>query len=206
AHGLARRLQGRFFHLLIGILFAKGRRPATAWFRAAGIADDYRQAYRTLAAAGRDADFLATCPLHVVRSLEPGPCLTVGLDDTPTPRWGPCVQGAGIHHNPTPGPAGEQYVYGHVWVTLAALVQHPHEGARALPLHSALYVRAKDVTAELTAQGWRFATKLELAGQQLRWLRTWAGHSVELIRVVADGAYAKRPLLRVVRQLGMVMV
>jgi hypothetical protein len=24
------------------------------------------------------------------------------LDDTPTPRYGPCVEGAGLHHNPTP--------------------------------------------------------------------------------------------------------
>jgi hypothetical protein len=31
------------------------------------------------------------------------------------------VQGAGIHHNPTPGPAGEKFVYGHIWVTLAWL-------------------------------------------------------------------------------------
>ena len=27
------------------------------------------------------------------------------LDDTPTKRYGPYVQGAGVHHNPTPGPA-----------------------------------------------------------------------------------------------------
>ena len=29
--------------------------------------------------------------------------------------------GAGIHPNPNPGTAGERHVYGHVWVTLAAL-------------------------------------------------------------------------------------
>src|SRR5205809_1642208 len=169
AHCLDRRLQGRFPQLLIGILFAKGRRTVTAWFRAAGIAEDFRQGYHAVHAAGRLADFLATQVLPVVRPLEPSPRLAVGLDDTPTPRWRPCVQGAGIHRNPTPGPAGEKYVYGHNWVTLAALVRHPDEGARALPLRSALYVRAKDVTPELTAQGWQFATKLELAGQQLRW-------------------------------------
>ena len=111
-----------------------------------------------------------------------------------------------VHHNPTPGPASEKYVYGHNWVTLAALLQHPDEGARALPLRSALYVRAKDVTPELVAQGWQFRTKLELAAEQLQWLHTWAGHTVGSFCVVADGAYAKRPLLRRVRQLGMTMV
>jgi hypothetical protein len=34
------------------------------------------------------------------------------------------VQGAGIHHNPTPGPAGSPYVYGHVFVVLGLLVNH----------------------------------------------------------------------------------
>ena len=38
--------------------------------------------------------------------------LTLALDDTPTKRYGPHVQGAGVHHNPTPGPAGSPYVYG----------------------------------------------------------------------------------------------
>jgi DDE superfamily endonuclease len=206
AHCLDRRLQGRFGQLLLGVLFARGRRTVTSWFRAAGIGDDFRQGYRTVHAAGRHVESLALRVLPVVRDLEPGHGLTVALDDTPTPRWGPCVEGAGIHHNPNPGPAGEKYVYGHIWVTLAGLVQHPHEGVRALPLRADLYVRVKDVTPELTAQGWQFQTKLELAGQQLRWLHTWADPSVTSICVVADGAYAKRPLLRVVRALSMTLV
>jgi hypothetical protein len=36
--------------------------------------------------------------------------LTPAIDDTPTQRYGPFVQGAGIHHNPTPGPAGSPHV------------------------------------------------------------------------------------------------
>ena len=43
---------------------------------------------------------------------------------------------------PRPGPAGEKYVYGHVWVTLAALADHPDCGTIALPLQAQLYVRA----------------------------------------------------------------
>jgi Transposase DDE domain len=82
-------------------------------------------------------------------------------------------------------------------------VRHPTEGVRALPVRAELYVRAKDGTAELAAQGWRFRTKLELAGQQLAWLHTWAGRAAGPVCVVADGAYAKRPVLRVVRRLGM---
>jgi hypothetical protein len=206
AHCLDRRLQGRFPQLLVGILFARGRRTATTWFRAAGLVEQFRQAYRCVHAAGRHADWLGTRLLRVVQDLGSADSLTVALDDTPTPRWGPCVEGCGIHHNPNPGPAGEKYVYGHVWVTLAGLLRHPDNGVRALPLRSELYVRAKDLTPELKAQGWSFRTKLELAAEQLRWLKVWAGPSPPSICVVADGAYAKRPLLRLVREWHMTLV
>ena len=71
--------------------------------------------------------------------------LTLALDDTPTQRYGPHVQGAGVHHNPTPGPAGSPYVYGHVFVVLGLLVAHPAWGVIALPLLARLYVRKKDL-------------------------------------------------------------
>jgi hypothetical protein len=51
--------------------------------------------------------------------------LTLALDDTRTERYAPCVQGAGIDHNPTPDPAGSPHVYGHVWVVLGLLAVHP---------------------------------------------------------------------------------
>jgi hypothetical protein len=200
ARCLDRRHHGRFPLLLLGALFARGRRTVTSWFRAAGITHEFRQGYRTLSAAGRHAAFLSTNALRTVQQLQPGDRLTVALDDTPTPRWGPCVEGAGIHRNPTPGPAGEKYVYGHVWVTLAGLLHHPEEGVRALPLRSDLYVRRRDVTALLRAQKLSFRTKLELAVEQLQWLDTWAGPAVRALDVVADGAYAKRPVLRAVRR------
>jgi len=149
AHCLDRRLQGRFPQLLLGVLFARGRRTVTAWFRAAGIAEEFRQGYHTLHAAGCQAELLSTRLLGVVGAVQADDSRRVALDDTPTPRWGPCVEGAGIHHNPNPGPAGEKYVYGHVWVTLAGLVPHPTQGVRAWPLRSDRYVRRKDVTPEL---------------------------------------------------------
>src|SRR5436853_336542 len=111
----------RLLRLLGGALFARGRRTVTAWFRACGISDDFRPAYHALWAAGRRAQGLAQRLLVVVLKplllRVPGDRLLFGLDDTPTPRYGPHVQGAGIHHNPAPGPAGEKFVYGHLWVT-----------------------------------------------------------------------------------------
>jgi SRSO17 transposase len=130
----------------------------------------------------------------------------VAIDDTPTPRYGPCVEGAGIHHNPTPGPAGERHVYGHVWVSLAALAHHPARGCVALPLRSELYVRQADLVKLPPRDRPPFRTKLELAAQQLRWLCVWASRRFTRRWVVADGAYAKRPFLRAARQAGFVVV
>src|SRR5262249_120032 len=103
AHCLDRRLQGRFPQLLLGVLAARARRTGPPCFRAAAISDPYRQGYHPLAAAGRGADFLSPRVLPVVASLQPADRLSVALDDTPTPRWGPHVEGAGVHRNPTPG-------------------------------------------------------------------------------------------------------
>ena len=44
AHWLHKRSAARLPQLLLGILFARGRRTVTAWFRAAGITDEFRPA------------------------------------------------------------------------------------------------------------------------------------------------------------------
>src|SRR6516164_6144783 len=161
---LDRRTAGRLPLLLAGILLARGRRTVTSWFRAAGITTEFRPAYHVVYAVGRRAPLVAVTAWRTVQ-----PCvahsrrLLVGIDDTPTARYGPCVQGAGLHHNPTPGPAGEKLVYGHLWVLLAGLAKHPTWGTRALPLHASLYVRHQDVLQLPPEYAWPFATKLELA-------------------------------------------
>ena len=46
-----------------------------------------------------------------------GPFVKMAIDDSPTKRYGPKVELAGTHHNPTPGPSAFEFLYGHVWVT-----------------------------------------------------------------------------------------
>jgi hypothetical protein len=121
------------------------------------------------------ADGLAP-PRHRCQAADapgPGERLLFAIDDTPTARYGPCVQGAGIHHNPSPGPAGEKFVYGHVWVTLAWLPRHALWHTLALPLRASLYVRAKGVPELVKRYPWEFRTKLELAAELARWLVVW---------------------------------
>lgn len=193
--------------LLLGALFARGRRTLTSWFRAAGITDDFRNAYNTVWACGRRAPLLAAANLSAAeRCLGPDArVLRLALDDTPTRRWGPRVEGAGVHHDPAPGPAGGRFLYGHLWVTLAVLACHPRHGVRALPLLALMYVRQKDVERLDPDHRVEFRTKLELACDLLRWLQTWRSGRYERVEVAADGAYAKRPFLREARRLGVVV-
>src|SRR5215207_3600405 len=206
AHWLDRRSAARLPALLYGALFGRGRRTVTSWFRAAGITDDFRQVYVTACAAGRRVDHLALSAVGAVAPLLDRGRLLLAIDDTPTPRWGPDVEGAGVHHNPTPGPAGERFVYGHVWVTVAALAGHPGCGTLALPLRAELYIRRADVGKLPPDRPRGFRTKLEQAAGQLRWLKPWVDGRFLERWVVVDGGYAKKPFLKPAAEDGYVVV
>ncbi len=198
----------RLAWLLVGAVLARGRRTVTSWIRAAGLSGEFRPCYTTLAAVGRRTDPMAARLAHeVVKPLVAGAArLAFALDDTPTPRYGRHVQGAGVHHNPTPGPAGGPFVYGHVWVVLGLLATHPTWGVVALPLLARLYVRAKDLAGIPPGHRPPFRTELEMAVELLRWAVTRLGFLGKPLWVVADGAYAKAPFLRPMRALGVTVV
>ena len=208
APALDRRSAPRLALLLLGAVLARGRRTVTSWIRAAKLSDQFRPCYTAVAAAGRRADRIAWLLLTRVAAPLVGGAerLTLALDDTPTRRYGPHVQGAGIHHNPAPGPAGSPYVYGHVFVVLALLVAHPAWGTIALPLLSRLYIRKKDLPGIGPKHRPAFRTKLELAAELLRWAKPWLGLLRLPIWVVADGAYAKKDFLKPAMSLGMTVV
>src|ERR1700742_2689366 len=205
---LDRRSAPRLALLFLGAALARGRRTVTSWIRSAGLSDRFQSCYIAVAAAGKRADSIAArLAMDVVKPLVKGTGrLTLALDDTPTKRYGPHVQGAGVHHNPTPGPAGSTYVYGHVFVVLALLVAHPAGGVVALPLLARLYVRKKDVPGIDPKHRPEFRTKLELAVELLRWAKKWLGLLGKPLWVVADGAYAKKEFLRPAAALGMTVV
>jgi hypothetical protein len=205
---LDRRSAPRLALLLLGAVLARGRRTVTSWIRAAGLSDQFRSCYTAVAAAGKKAETVAAyLVLWVVKPLVSGAGrLTLAIDETPTPRYGPQVEGAGVHHNPTPGPAGSPYVYGHVFVVLGLLAAHPAWGVIALPLLSRLYVRKKDLPGIDPKHRPEFRTKLELAVELLRWAKLWLGLLGKPLWVVADGAYAKKEFLKPALGLGMTVV
>ena len=215
AAGMGRLLDARIaFRLpiiLAGAMLAGGRRTAASWFRAAGVHDDWDRFYECLQSVGKNATALMLpLVIMIVKRFDPGAggYWKLGVDDSPTKRFGRCVEAANVHHNPTPGPADGPWLFGHNWVCLALLIRHSLFGLIALPLLSRLYVRAVDVPQLPTRYNWKFRTKhqlaLELLGQVMGMLKALGSQAGFL--VVFDGAYAARELIRALMALGAVVV
>jgi len=197
----------RLAPLLAGVLFAKGRRTVSSWLRAGGLGRDYQDYYYFLSVLGRNIKALAAALLRLaLEVIDPGERLLFAIDDTPTKRYGPKVEGAGTHHNPTPGPAGQKFLYGHVWVTLSWLVRHARWGTIGLPLLAALYVRQVDMADIALLYRLKFQTKLEQAASLVEWLAGWLEYLGKTPWVVLDGAYAKRPFLKRALKAGAIVV
>lgn len=198
----------RLIRLFLGALLAAGRRTVTSWLRAAGIRCDFRSAYTAVAAVAKHTDLMAA---RLARSaLKPMLAgtdrLLLGIDDTPTQRYGPYVEGAGLHHNPTPGPAGAPHVYGHNWVVLALLARHANWGVVALPLLARLYVRKATLPRIAPDHRPSFRTKLVLAVELVQWADLWLKSAGQALWVVVDGAYAKAPFLKPLIALGVTII
>jgi hypothetical protein len=207
AAGLHGRCRWRLAILIGGLLFATGRRTVSSWLRAAGIARHFSSYYYLLPALGRRTAAVARRLLILlVETLPWCDPYVFALDDTPSKRYGPKVQGAGIHHNPHSGPGEADFLYGHIWVTVAWVVRHLRWGAIGLPLRALLYIRQQDLPKLPRRLGWTFRTKLELAGELVAWVAEILGHTGKAIWFVVDGAYANRPFLSAARKAGVVVI
>jgi hypothetical protein len=206
-----RRIAFRLAIVIAGMFLADGRRTASAWFVAGGVQDDWDRFYDCLISVGRTSGKLATAVLGLlVQQFAPGlgDRILLGMDDSPTSRYGRHIEGAGVHHHPTPGPADGEWLYGHNWVALAWLTTHPLWGVIALPVRSMLYVREVDVPTLAEKYDWRFRTKHQLGVELLTWfLQAIRTLGVELkVWLAVDGAYAARPFLLPVLEMGIVVV
>ena len=208
AAGLHARNRWRLPVLLAGILFASGRRTVTTWLRAAGVSDDFQNYYYFLIPVGRKTSLIATrLVVLILRTLPLPERLLLVIDDSPTKRYGPKVEGADVHHNPTPGPADQPFLYGHIWVTISLALRHPQWGAIGLPLRAMLYVRKRTMATIPKTRGWqRFATKLQLAARLMEWIVPILKKAGKTVWVVVDGGYTKRPFLRRVLKLSGVVI
>ena len=205
---LHRRSAWRLAAVVAGILLARGRRTASSWWRAAGIGPRFRSYYYFLDTVGRKTTAVAAVVFGLLRGpLDvPGGRLLLALDDTPTKRYGPEVQGAGVHHNPTPGPAGSTFLYGHSWVVLSRIAHHDPCGTIGLPLLGRLYIRDKDLPKLPKAINWQFRTKPQLAAEMISWVGSLVTGPGPKPWVVVDGAYANREFIKPAKRAGLVVV
>ena len=88
AAGLHARNRWRLPVLLLGILFANGRRTVTSWLRGAGISDDFADYYYFLASVGRKTESIATQLVTLMlQTLSLPERLLLVIDDSPTKRY-----------------------------------------------------------------------------------------------------------------------
>jgi hypothetical protein len=195
---LHQRSAWRLAILMAGIVFAKGRRTITSWFRCAGITRRYKAFYYFIGSIGKKTEVVATvlfeCMVRLIYKNEHR--ILMGIDDTPTPRYGPRVEGAGIHRNPTVGPSGPKFVYGHIWVTLSALVRHSRWGTIGLPMFAKMYVRAKDIANVPAHYHVQFKNKLRQAAELVQWAQDCCKRLGKELWIVTDGGFTKEGFLK----------
>jgi hypothetical protein len=205
---LHRRSAWRLAAVVAGILLARGRRTASSWWRAAGIGTRFRSYSYFPDGVGRKATAVAAVVFGLLRGPldAPGERLLLALDDTPAKRYGPEVQGAGVHHNPAPGPAGSKSLYGHSGVVLSRIAHHGHHGTIGLPVLGRLYIRAKDQPKLPEAIDWEFRTKPQSAAEMITWAGSLTTGPGPKPWVAVDGGYANREFLKPAKRAGFVVV
>ena len=201
---LHQRSAWRLTVLFAAMLFAKGRKTITSWLRAAGINRCYKAFYYFIGSLSNKTENIATELLKMMIQTIYKKVNTVlmAIDDSPTPRYGPKVAGAGIHRNPTPTPDGRKFVYGHVWVTLSAIARHKSFGTIGLPLLAKLYVKAKDVKNA----GLPFKSKTEQAVELAKWAYGGCKNLGKKLWIVTDGGFTRASFLKPVIKMGVVVI
>jgi hypothetical protein len=205
---LHKRSAWRLSVIIIGIIFAKGRKTITSWFRAAGISQRYKAFYYFIGSVGRKTEIIATVLFEIMLSLiyKKQQRILMAIDDGPTKRYGPKVQGAGIHRNPTTTPDGAKFIYGHLWVTICAVVRHKLWATEGLPLLAKMYVRAKDIAKLPTENLIGFQTKLQQATELVKWACQCCNRLGKQLWIVTDGGFTKARFLKPAIQMGATII
>lgn len=120
------------------------QRPAYRDDLAAGVSNDFQDYHYFLDCVGRKSESIARqLVAHLPRTLPLPERVLLVIDDSTTKRYvpKPKVEGADVHHNRTPGPTEQPFLYRHLRVTISLALRHPERGPLALPLRVTLYVR-----------------------------------------------------------------
>jgi hypothetical protein len=127
--------------------------------------------------------------------IETAKYIRIVLDDSPTKRYGPKIEGAHYHHHPTPGKTDAKFCYGHSWVVATLVITHLAFGEISFPIAAALYLRQKDIDKLKGQYDREFKTKTTMAVEMVKRLRpVFSGFNKD-IEIIIDGGYAKDTVL-----------
>ena len=201
---LHQRSAWRFATILAAMIFAKGRKTITSRLRAAGVSRCYKAYYYFIGSLAQKTENIATelFKIMIRRVYKNTNTVLTAIDDSPTSRYGPKVQGAGIHRNPTSTPDGKKFVYGHVWVTISAIAKHKNFGTIGMPLLARMYVKAKDVKNA----GLSFKSKTEQAVELAKWAYNCCNSLGKQLWIVTDGGFTRASFLKPVIKAGVAIV
>ena len=205
---LHQRSAWRMSIIIAGIVFAKGRKTITSWFRAAGITERYKAFYYFVGSIGQKTEIIATVLFEIMIKLvyKNQDRVLMAIDDSPTKRYGPKVTGAGIHRNPAVGPDGAKFIYGHIWVTLSALARHKSWGTIGLPLLAKMYVRVNDIKSVPRAYNVVFQNKLTQAAELVKWAQKCCKRLGKELWIVTDGGFTKAGFLKPAISMGVTVI
>ena len=198
---LPKKTQPFFLSLVLGALLAIARRrTVTQWIRAAQICDDYRQVFYHMPNIGcKGGEIFDAMTGIIIERLKPviatAATICIVLDDSPTKRYGRKVEGAGYHHNPTPGRTDAKICFGHSWVVAVLVVTHPAFGEISLPIAAELYLRQKEIDKLQAKYKRTFQTKTAMAVAIVQRLVPKFKGFGKPIEVIVDGGYAKDTVL-----------
>ena len=190
-----------FLSLMLGALLAVARRrTVTTWLQAAQISDNFRQVFYHMPNIGRKSNVLFDMMLdEILKKLGPviatSEFIRIVLDDSPTKRYGRKIEGAGYHHNPTPGRTNARTCFGHSWVVAVLVVTHPAFGEISFPIAAELYLRQKEIDKLQDKYARKFKTKTTMAVEIVKHLVPKFKGFDKKIEVIVDGGYAKDTVL-----------
>lgn len=186
-------LFGRWLLLCVGWIACLERHAITECLVVTGVATlaEHSAFHRCFSRARWELDTLGKLLLIHVRTRWPRLPLRFVIDDTLAPHKGPQVFGLACHLDAVRSTRKTKvFTFGHVWVTLALVVDVPFSTRPwAIPLLFRLYRSKKECAAHRAV----YRKKTELARELIEVVRGWLPS--EVVTVLLDSGYANRTVL-----------
>ena len=198
---LPRKTMPFFLAMMFGALLAVAiRRTVTKWLMAAQISDSYQLAFYHMPHIGRKGSALLDENLRIILEqlgdvIETAQSIRLVLDDSPTKRYGYKIEGAGYHHNPTPGRTKAKICFGHSWVVVVLVIAHPLFGEISFPIAAELYLRQKEIDKLKSKYGREFQPKTVMAVKIVKRLVPQFARFGKRIEIIVDAGYANETVL-----------